>query len=108
MGDQPSARSRQSGDIVNRDWMDQAACAHHPQAHTWIKPRARQVPKHIAQTCGACPVKKECLKDEIEYAAQTYRWTYKPAGYRAGLTPAQLQALIHQHLKNNPISEARK
>lgn len=88
---------------MNRDWMDHAACAKHPLAYTWIEENARTVPAHIRKTCGACPVKQECLQDELDYAAQTYRWTYRPAGYRAGLTPTRVRQKVYEYLQAHPV-----
>lgn len=88
---------------MDRSWMSQAACAAHPHAGTWITPRARSVPEHIARTCQACPVKQDCLADEVQYAASTFRWVYQPAGYRAGLTPSQIKTVIHEYLRQHPV-----
>lgn len=67
------------------DWRDQAACAGHDTALFFDHKPARAL-----AICHTCPVRVECLDDELE----TMRAGVLTAGVRGGTLPAERHNLI--------------
>jgi len=87
--------------LLDPEWMDDAACNElniydfFPASNYVSDPSM-----HVAKTCQACPVRKECF--ETIAAMEAGRWSSKGQtgrGFFAGLNPSARSAIYHQPKK---------
>lgn len=77
---------------LNNDWVSDAYCANEgidPDRFTMQRYESHQTPRIrelVAESCGKCLVKRECLIDAVE--------TKDSESVRAGLTPGQRKNIL--------------
>lgn len=83
--------------VIEREWLDHAACAGDPDLFDLFEVAAESYAKDSGPVVGAaravcaeCPVSDECLQDALESEDRDhqYRW-----GVRGGLTPRERAAV---------------
>lgn len=85
-------------------WHSEAACAEVPElfeGRQGQSQRARQV-------CADCPVRRECLRDILEWETGTGTRAAFPVGTRAGLTAMQRSELYQAMPKSVGLSGVQR
>lgn len=69
-------------------WRDRAECAIRAVPPEAFFPQAGPIPSEALLACFACPVRAECLADQMAWEARHYQ-SMRRTGIFGGLTPKQ-------------------